>query len=699
MRTHATTRLAVVLLSYIMGAVVAVAILGAYAKWASAAVPAFCGDTVRGLADHNCSTNDGDRDGFTDDGTDDYYSVGSATVDGNHTGAHSITVDTGHTIKSGAWVSIPLSGGGTAEKHVLLATPTKITFIGAINVDDNATISAMAAIDCDDTNMWQHPGTWSTTGCSAGQHKQCLPSGSYSSCKAIECADFSTTNSCKWVDGTSGNDTTGNGSESTPWKSFSRLGWYYYVPDDAPAGYYSLAPGDVVFLKGTISDPYDPYGPDGSGATHIWNGRTKDGTAGNPIRFISYPGQRAVINNGGYGGGTHCGSPISIQSVHLYQQDYVLWEDTDVTGNNHDGTGSGPAVDGTYVRILRNKVYGNECYSNDNCAGIYIHPGSTAVDVTQNVSYDIERYTDSAGYDCGTNPGDDSDDTRGWASPIIMFRLSGANIAYNQFGFSNWSDSLVAYVKHGDQPSIVEPSFFHNNTVFNGSVGLQSGQPKFTTRNNTFLDNTVCVRFSDGGGTTYDSDVEFSNNTCVGGERCYEWEIEGGQDLDGTCASDGCDGCLGDAPNGPMTFERNICSGQSGAFHNIHYYGSAPHYDRFVGATKTFDDNTFWRTGADSSTTAFQYFAASSGCGTACGERKCWGAATTMATACSTFGLECTDSDIVDPELDADYITTTVSSAGRGWFTGETTTTSTTTTTTLGAPVAANGGAFGRFRR
>ena len=78
----------------------------------------------------------------------------------------------------------------------------------------------------------------------------------------------------------SGNDSTGNGSWSTPWKTIT------HVIDQAEA---RVSDGDVVYIWGDVT----------STATNgRWDFDTMVGTASAMIGFIAYPGQTPQIDNG-----------------------------------------------------------------------------------------------------------------------------------------------------------------------------------------------------------------------------------------------------------------------------------------------------------------------------------------------------------------------------------------------------------------
>lgn len=82
--------------------------------------------------------------------------------------------------------------------------------------------ASSTSIDCDDTNKFIFPGVWTAIGCTGGQVHQChATNGTYSSCVAPASITCEATGSgvCHHVDCTSGNDTTGDGTYSLPYKT------------------------------------------------------------------------------------------------------------------------------------------------------------------------------------------------------------------------------------------------------------------------------------------------------------------------------------------------------------------------------------------------------------------------------------------------------------------------------------------------
>lgn len=70
-----------------------------------------------------------------------------ATVDGLQTTVTTINVDSGHPFEIGHVVTIPLTGGGTAERTLTGVTDTSISFASSVSsVSDNATITGTGNI-------------------------------------------------------------------------------------------------------------------------------------------------------------------------------------------------------------------------------------------------------------------------------------------------------------------------------------------------------------------------------------------------------------------------------------------------------------------------------------------------------------------------------------------------------------------------
>lgn len=65
--------------------------------------------------------------------------IGSAKTNGAHVAQTTLTVDSGHTLKTGDYVWILQTGGTYVAKTLTATTPTSVTFAGAISVDDDVT--------------------------------------------------------------------------------------------------------------------------------------------------------------------------------------------------------------------------------------------------------------------------------------------------------------------------------------------------------------------------------------------------------------------------------------------------------------------------------------------------------------------------------------------------------------------------------
>jgi cysteine-rich repeat protein len=173
------------------------------------------------------------------------------------------------------WTSIAVSNAGS-----ITCTTFTYNAFGACQVNNTQTRTV---------------ATQSPSGCTGGSpvlSQSCTYSGSV-------------TPGAKYVSH-SGNDTTGTGSLSAPWRTLTHA-----LP--------LLVPGDTLYIRGGSSDTNTACTSDGAQGGACWtetasidgthsalswgNGRLPAGTAGNPITIAAYPGETVIIEPPTCGGG------------------------------------------------------------------------------------------------------------------------------------------------------------------------------------------------------------------------------------------------------------------------------------------------------------------------------------------------------------------------------------------------------------
>lgn len=105
--------------------------------------------------------------------------------------------------------------------------------------------------DCDDADPTIYPGVYTSKGCTAGQAKFCNNNGTYTACSATAPCEATGTGQCKYVDCTSGNDANA-GTDASPYKTLGKISGGS-AATGLPASPYTLAAGDVVYVRGACS--------------------------------------------------------------------------------------------------------------------------------------------------------------------------------------------------------------------------------------------------------------------------------------------------------------------------------------------------------------------------------------------------------------------------------------------------------------
>lgn len=495
--------------------------------------------------------------------------------------------------------------------------------------------------DCDDTNYRVWPGEWITTGCSAGQYKQCDAggSGSYGSCTADSAIDESTNSGGGgghryYVDAGTGNNAN-TGTFASPWADYSRVCNYESV-GLRPANWVDLAPGDVVYLKGTtnLTATYASGGSIGSVFCRLEN--TQAGNSSHPVRFYRLPGSTAEIRSsgsvifqfegggagyvhfkrlaGGFSGGGKFiylnwgGNNSTLEGLNLY--DSTCPADGNGDNCNHIGSAAG-AKNLTIVRNRFGEIYDPDYYSNN-------------------------------------------------VSMIVHFDTDNNIIRYNQFIMPNaWNYGGV----RRSQGWKVKKDQNNGSTIgawfeYNRGINL-SGFMAETCEKYSHVTHNLCINceglynasnLGSGANQTY-SDHDVSYNTFVssiassGSTLGFQWS----HTLDNP---------------GPTNFDHNIIVGASGSNAvQIMNYGTNTQFSTVCGGAGpsctsgllTFGNNCYYSTGTAPSYNLFSDV----GSGSA-------GATYSFGNWIGTVGLDATSHN-ENPSLDSYQRATSSNCASRGW--------------------------------
>lgn len=520
--------------------------------------------------------------------------------------------------------------------------------------------------DCDDTNMFIYPGVWTGNGCSGGQIRKCNVGGSYGSCQALTCSDFSVSNTCKYIDCAIGSNSNA-GTSAAPWKSLQMVG---KDTGSTPAGWYDLAPGDTVFVAGTCADYYDSTAASSENVI-LKLSSAQSGTNGNPVTIMQWPGRaKAKLTAPFTYGGTH-GVPIWLDNADYITLDGL--EISDMYMSREFGTYGEGAGDGIFIENGASNFTGKNLYIHDlscakgyNCSGIETRSGSDSITIENSVLFD--NY-DSQALDSLTCSG------LAGNTNFISFQTSNVTLKNSIFGYSDFAESQLTHRrgipvkigKHGLHSSVAGTQMLENNVVFNGCESLiESGTQNLDIHNNRILQSSNWgVYLKDLGGTTFIG-ADIDHNTIDKAKALFVEPTEG-YNTDGSTA---VDVCSGSGTMEALTFTSNIVVDNSASYSQDHSfilgypYISDDSYTTLLGVL-SLSNNCYY----NSSGTALRFgiAEANNGCATACCVR---GSLSSVYTSFATWTGAGFDSGTVNsnPTLDTNHVATT-SCTSLGWNT------------------------------
>ncbi|MFA6027624.1 MAG: right-handed parallel beta-helix repeat-containing protein [Patescibacteria group bacterium] len=293
-----------------------------------------------------------------------------------------------------------------------------------------------------------------------------------------------------YVDGDNGNDITGTGESTAPYKSITQA-------------VSAMAGGDTVYCKGTVTD----------GTITLTN--TVSGTADDYTTITAWPGYAPIIDATGNASAFILGqvSYLKISNLNItgaanygiYSAGGVLSEYIEISENNIYGLQAGALVlpifltDNNYVTIEGNEIYGD----GDDNYGIGLET-TTNVVIEKNKIHDFVRLGIASDEDCS----------------ILTIKN---NLIYNISGDPGytWNSGIV----------LSETSFaeINNNTIYNtysDAVNISGimiltlgGTPGYNTtvKNNIIHTSNYGVMVTDDSRTGFSSDYnDFYNVTMIG---------------------------------------------------------------------------------------------------------------------------------------------------------------------------------------
>jgi len=250
---------------------------------------------------------------------------------------------------------------------------------------------------------------------------------------------------------TAGNDTTGTGSSSSPWRTFSH-------------GLSSMSSGDTLYAYGGTYDERVIVQP------------ALNGTAENPTIITSVPGQTAIIRYDTF-----------INQAMLIYADYLHLNNIEINGNPSEIT------DDTHCLLIVPKYNDPSNLIGVEIDNVTVH-NCTGHGIAIAGNDDTGTYYSASGtvqnssiYDSALSNTNGAKGSSGWSSGLKVGR-KGVNILFqNNEVYDNWGEGIA--VTMGENVEIL------NNTVYN-NFGVN-----IYIDNSLYLDveknYTYCLDFSD----------------------------------------------------------------------------------------------------------------------------------------------------------------------------------------------------------
>lgn len=525
--------------------------------------------------------------------------------------------------------------------------------------DGSTSLSGHTETDCDDLDRRVIPGAYVPNSFSSPTgYKLCQTNGSYGSTvlnATTPLCEKTGSGHCYYVSFASGNDTTGNGSYATPWKTMRMVGHWN---SGAPSGHVDLVAGDVVYLKdgGNYTDKYGAGEGDSSQAAITIFGTS--GTSSDKITIKRYPGATVKFN-------PSCNSGTPCRFTNITDSAYVVLDDLEITtAYSAPIYGPGGANNLEISRVL--------CYTNDGVGGNNMScvnwTGSNTINIHNSVFYDNADSSITDGQNSNTgNVVVFGSATDGRAVSFVD------NVSFwtNPVATSTWKHGFCFKFKHGC--SGVGCLFtFKNNVMWQCREGMNMDTSNVRAFNNRIFDSENPLRWENQGGTTAcPHDVQIKNwtivnNTVGDGNGLLKYNP------DDQCSDASLLSLTDSVIDTPQTLstERNIfrmCSNCSDADFTKYVTGGLIQFERNCYNS---------RTTALSSTDGFNIFGDNSS--NSLGSRN-------SLTMWKALGYDTTSFE-EDPSFDSSHVATSPNCSGKGWSTVAATPTPTPTATPTPTP-------------
>lgn len=375
--------------------------------------------------------------------------------------------------------------------------------------DDDGYLSPSAGgVDCDDNDFRIYPGVVTEKGCPAGQTHSCQADGSYTACTVTPVCEASAGSNCKYIDCGAGSDSSGNGSFSSPWKSFKMVG-YRVDGTQNPPGFYPVQPGDVVYLKGsgTCADTYSVT----SGEPNVVLAMGTSGTASKPITYKRYPGSTAVID-----------PPFTSASpghvIYLRSANYIKVDDLDITGSYGAVIYGGP---NDHIELSRIRCHDTQGNNNDNIACLNLATNPTNIYLHHS---EFSNVYDTA------QPGAQN------VGLVVFFQGSNNRVEYNRLFYTNspaYGGPVVGRCLRYKHPGTSGTFTVKGNEFWNcNGYAFENSTAGVRMSNNIlvnppdYLDGGGYGCWDIGFGISYCRDAVVENNTFVNA-RAFEMQTSG----------------------------------------------------------------------------------------------------------------------------------------------------------------------------
>jgi len=349
-----------------------------------------------------------------------------------------------------------------------------------------------ASQDCNDANRFTYPGMYAQCRAACGTGTQrCNANGNYSTCNCAPLCEATGNGKCYYVSKLTGSDSN-PGSFNAPFKTAKNI-VAYYAPNQRPAGWVQLKPGDFVyFMSGVYDETYD------------YNGSTKliffrfynNGNATNRITLKAYPGSHPILTSRLNGG-----------ALEIAQSNGFVVEGFEVTKSFGFAVNVSSSEN---IEVRNNWIHNNEGVDNHNPAGLQFAAtrNSRAHHNILHDNYDrVAEDTNGVGTENNRN--------------IVLFRGSNLRIDHNVLFHNidinqNLGSGCITYKHTADLEGYEsQTSEIDHNILWNCKFNaIGSGSHRSRIHHNLVIDSAP-IELSDFGGPTHNRDNIVEYNTIV----------------------------------------------------------------------------------------------------------------------------------------------------------------------------------------